>query len=101
MERRMRKMSRSGQRPCRAAVTRQYRESGSIELRPGQQRLYSVPFPGAAPDKPDSREILRLARRLQRRAGSEEFLEARRAQARRDFIHTFSGWDRAQESHAG
>src|ERR1700680_4447759 len=101
MERRMRKVSRSGKRARRGAVPRQYRESGPIELRAGKQRLYSVPLPGAASDEPHSREVLRLARRLQRGAGSEELLETRRAQARRDVIHTLSGGYSAQESHAG
>ena len=65
-----------------------------------ERHLHPMPLAGTTPDEPDPWQILRLAGGISRGPQPRRFLEARRAQARQDNVHTLRRRHRPQEPDA-
>ena len=101
VERRLRDLPWSWQRPRSAALAREHLQSVAGRCHRLNRYLRPVPFPGTAPRRPHRRESVRLAGRLPRRIATAGLLEARAAHARRNQLHALCRRHRAQEPHAG
>src|SRR4051794_112971 len=79
VECRLREMPRSRIGTRQSTLAEKHRQSGAAELNTGDEYLHSMPLPGPAADKPDEREILRLAGRISTGQRLERLLEIGRA----------------------